>query len=520
MRVLVTGGSGFVGSYAVAALLAAGHEVRVLVRAPGRAARILGGLNIDAEAVDTHPGDVLDEQSVGRALDGCDAVIHAAAALGVTDARANVVEVNVAGTRNVIGGAVARGLDPVVHLSTIAVFVPPAGPVIRPDDPLAHPRTAYGRSKVAAERYVRGLQADGAPVTILYPGGVIGPRQPRLDAMMEGLAGGLGLIWPVTRGGVSLLDVRDLGEALARAVVPGRGPRRYILGGHHLSWPRLVDHCDALTGVRCRRIPVPGGVMVALGTLLDAAKRVRPFGYPLTRDAAQIMVTLVPSDDTTTLDELGLTLRPVEESLADALRWLAAAGHLAPARAGRLAPRPDHATHTTSTTRRKAGPVMPSSRLKAVITPPVQRVAGSAWFAKVGPKVVPPLDRALHRLSGGRFLLGQYIVPSLVLTASGHRSGLPRRTPLACMPEPDGSFVVVGSNFGRENHPAWTTNLLHGPNAEVGYRGRTIPVTARLLEGTERAEVWPRLLKVWPTFERYVERSGRELRVFRLEPRA
>ncbi|MEV5748964.1 nitroreductase family deazaflavin-dependent oxidoreductase [Actinoallomurus sp. NPDC052308] len=587
MRVLVTGGSGFVGSYTVAALLRAGHHVRVLVRDPRRAATVLGGVGIDAEAVEMYPGDMLDAKAVAQALDGCDAVVHAAAALGVTDPRTSVLEVNVAGTRNVVGGAVARGLDPVIHVSTVAAFVPPAGPVIRADDPLAHPRTDYGLSKVAAERYVRRLQADGAPVTVFYPGGVIGPRQPHLDAMMAGLAGALNLIWPTPGGGVSLLDVRDLGEAVARATVPGLGPRRYMLGGHYLTWPELADRCDALTGVRCRRIPVPGAGMIALGALLDAVKRIRTFDYPLTQDAARIMVTLVPSDDAATIDALGLTLRPVEESLTDSLRWLAAAGHLAPARAGRLAParagrpaparagrpatgrsgrpaparagrpatgragRPSPAraarstsgrtghpsparaarpapgpgsgdaapNDTTSAARRKAGPVMAPSRLKTVISPPVQRMAGSAWFAKVGPKVVPPLDRALHRLSGGRLLLAQYIVPSLVLTATGHRSGVARRTPLACLPEPDGSYLVVGSNFGREHHPAWTTNLLHEPNAEVDHRGRTIPVTARLLEGTERAEVWPRLVKVWPTFDRYVERSGRELRVFRLEPR-
>ncbi|MEV5709010.1 nitroreductase family deazaflavin-dependent oxidoreductase [Actinoallomurus sp. NPDC052274] len=555
MRVLVTGGSGFVGSYTVAALLRAGHHVRVLVRDPRRAAAVLGGVGVDAEAVEMYPGDMLDAKAVAQALDGRDAVVHAAAALGVTDPRTSVLEVNVAGTRNVVGGAVARGLDPVIHVSTIAAFVPPAGPVIRPDDPLAHPRTDYGLSKVAAERYVRRLQADGAPVTVFYPGGVIGPRQPHLDAMMAGLAGALNLIWPTPGGGVSLLDVRDLGEAVARATVPGLGPRRYMLGGHYLTWPELADRCDALTGVRCRRIPIPGAMMIALGALLDTVKRIRAFDYPLTRDAARIMVTLVPSDDAATIDALGLTLRPVEESLTDSLRWLAAAGHLAPARAGRLAPaRPGRRTpsragslapglaghpapaqvawpgpgpgsgdaapnDTTSAARRKAGPVMAPSRLKSVISPPVQRMAGSAWFAKVGPKVVPPLDRALHRLSGGRLLLAQYIVPSLVLTATGHRSGLPRRTPLACLPEPDGSYLVVGSNFGREHHPAWTTNLLHEPNAEVDHRGRTIPVTARLLEGAERAEVWPRLVKVWPTFDRYVERSGRELRVFRLEPR-
>ncbi|MFC7728991.1 hypothetical protein [Actinomadura keratinilytica] len=63
----------------------------------------------------------------------------------------------------------------------------------------------------------------------------------------------------------------------------------------------------------------------------------------------------------------------------------------------------------------------------------VQRVSGAPWFARVGPKVVPPLDRALHRLTGGRFLLGQAVVPSLVLTTTGAVSGLPagRRWP-AC----------------------------------------------------------------------------------------
>ncbi len=159
---------------------------------------------------------------------------------------------------------------------------------------------------------------------------------------------------------------------------------------------------------------------------------------------------------------------------------------------------------------------MATSRLRALITPAVQRMAGAAWFAKVGPKVVPPLDRVLNRASGGRFLLSQYVLPSLVLVTTGHRSGQRRVTPLACLPEPDGSFVVVGSNFGREKHPAWTANLLHEPQAQIRYRGRTIPVTARLLDGDERAQAWPRLLEMWPVYDRYAERSGRELRIFRL----
>ncbi|GAB2862602.1 SDR family NAD(P)-dependent oxidoreductase [Actinoallomurus bryophytorum] len=338
MRVLVTGASGFIGSNAVKSLLALGHRPRLLVRDPVRAARVLGELGVPAEATEMSQGDMLEEASVSRALDGCDAVIHSAAVVGVTDRRTDLVEANVTGTRHVVGGAVARGLDPVIHISTIAVFVPPVEPVITSDGPLASPRTAYGRSKMEAERYVRGLQDDGAPVTIFYFSGVIGPSQPNLDSFSAGLVAALKTAWPITRGGVSLLDVRDAGDGLARSVRPGQGARRMVLGGKYVTWPQLADACDAVTGVRTRRIPVPARALLAIGTLLDVARRVHGFGYPLTRDAAEFVVTLVPSDDTAALDTLGLTLRPLEESLEDTVRWLVAAGHLHPSKAGRLAP--------------------------------------------------------------------------------------------------------------------------------------------------------------------------------------
>jgi deazaflavin-dependent oxidoreductase (nitroreductase family) len=85
------------------------------------------------------------------------------------------------------------------------------------------------------------------------------------------------------------------------------------------------------------------------------------------------------------------------------------------------------------------------------------------------------------------------------------------------MPE-DGGWYVVGSNFGQEKHPAWTANLLANPDAAVTTGGKRTDVRARLLDPDEKAEVWPRLIAVWPTYDRYVERSGRDLRVFRLDP--
>ena len=147
----------------------------------------------------------------------------------------------------------------------------------------------------------------------------------------------------------------------------------------------------------------------------------------------------------------------------------------------------------------------------------VQKVAGSRRFAPVAKHVVPRVDRVLSKLTGGRFVVSSLLVPSLVLTHIGAKTGAERVTPLACMPDGDGAWFVVGSNFGQQKHPAWSGNLIKNPAAKVTFEGRTHDVTAHLLTAEEKAEVWPRLTTVWPTYDRYIELSGgRDIRVFRL----
>lgn len=162
---------------------------------------------------------------------------------------------------------------------------------------------------------------------------------------------------------------------------------------------------------------------------------------------------------------------------------------------------------------------MPKFAVDSAMGRAVRKVATSPAFRKVGPKVVPPLDRAVHKLTRGRVSLSGAIVPSMVLTTTGQKSGLPRESPLACVPDGDTGWFVVGSNFGQERHPAWTGNLLAHPDATVERDGRTHPVRARLLSDAEKAEIWPRLLEVWPAYDDYVEASGRNLRVFHLAKR-
>ncbi|MFJ9629096.1 nitroreductase family deazaflavin-dependent oxidoreductase [Streptomyces sp. NPDC101175] len=149
----------------------------------------------------------------------------------------------------------------------------------------------------------------------------------------------------------------------------------------------------------------------------------------------------------------------------------------------------------------------------------VQKVSSTPAFARVAPHVVPALDRAVHRLTRGKVLLSAQMLPGVILTAKGARSGQPRSTPLACMPVADG-WILIGSNFGRTGHPAWTGNLIAHPDAEISWKGTEIPVTARLLAGDERAEVWQAALVFWPPYATYQARVEREIRLFRITRRA
>jgi deazaflavin-dependent oxidoreductase (nitroreductase family) len=131
--------------------------------------------------------------------------------------------------------------------------------------------------------------------------------------------------------------------------------------------------------------------------------------------------------------------------------------------------------------------------------------------------VLVPADRITARLTGGR-LVALGLVPSLLLTTVGRRSGRPHHTPLLGVPDGDG-FVVIGSNWGGPRQPAWALNLLAQPEATVTRGGHRFPVRAHRLAGAERDRAWRLALRHWPAYRTYAERAGeRELHVFRLQP--
>lgn len=152
--------------------------------------------------------------------------------------------------------------------------------------------------------------------------------------------------------------------------------------------------------------------------------------------------------------------------------------------------------------------------VRSVIAP----LTRTRLFRGLGPLVLPPVERLLAWLTGGRVQLSGLLVPSLVLHTTGARSGEPRDTYLMYTPDGSGRAIVAGTTFAQERHPGWTYNLLAHPDAAITVRGRRMPVRATLIDGDDREAAWARIEAQWPGYRTYERDSGRVVRLFRLQP--
>ncbi len=341
MRVLVTGGTGFVGSHAVAALRAAGHELRLLVRSPERVGAALAPLGVNTGFELVH-GDVTDEAAVGEALTGCDAVLHGAAVYSF-DPRdsARVRATNVRGTELVLGQGRRLGLDPIVQLSTFGVLLPAASGPLAPDGPLGRSRSPYLRSKIEQEVIARRLQKEGAPVVIVQPGSVWGPHDPHFGESEQMARTILTRRMPIVpSGGFPVVDVRDLASALATVFRQGEGPRSYLLGGHYVRFPDLVRLLGKLTGRRLPALPLSETLILPLAHVADVAQRALPFRLPMPTEGIWLTKHRARCDDSRARAELSFGPRELRETIADTVRSLVAERRLTAKQAGALAPAP------------------------------------------------------------------------------------------------------------------------------------------------------------------------------------
>jgi farnesol dehydrogenase len=303
MKVLVTGGTGYLGRAVVSALAARGHDLVVFARSATRSG--LPGSTID--------GDIRDRAALERAAAGCDAISHSAALVSIWRRRhEDFDDVNVGGLRNVLAAARALGTPRLLYTSSF-VAIPPQGKT----EPLV--ANDYQRTKVAADRVADEAVRDGLPLIRVYPGVVYGP-----GSFTEGnLVGRLiadhlahklpGLVGPENRWSYAYVD--DVAAGHCAALERGRAGGRYALGGENAPQRRVFEIVQRLTGRRPPlRIPFP------VADLLGAAEELRVTlfgGTPLlTRGAVDIFRHDWSLDSTEAIRELAYTITPLEDGVA------------------------------------------------------------------------------------------------------------------------------------------------------------------------------------------------------------
>jgi nucleoside-diphosphate-sugar epimerase len=342
MKLFCTGATGFVGAHTALALLEEGHELRLLVRNEPAARRWFERHGHRVESFVTV--DICDRAAVQHAMVGCDAVFHAAATVSLDPRKArDTYDTNVGATKAVLGAAHAVGIANLLYVSSVAALFHPGAPRVDESTPLSDLSEAYSRSKRDSEQYVRELQKQGVPVQITYPAAVVGPDDPKLSAANRAVAAFIGQMLPRSTTGFQCVDVRDLAQAhrwlLKQPPTRDFEGARYIVGGHFYPWDELRQRLEALLGRRIVSPRVSPRLMRALGATADRIKKLVPFETQISAESMAINTQWPPADSSRFLAKSGLHFRPGEETFADTIRWMAAAGHIPVRKAGRLLPR-------------------------------------------------------------------------------------------------------------------------------------------------------------------------------------
>jgi dihydroflavonol-4-reductase len=325
-QVLVTGGTGFVGSRLTQELVRRGQRVKVLAR-PGSSRRALGG--IDPSRLEIVEGDVTIGHTVYRALSGCHALFHVAAEFKIWDRRpAKILDAAIVGTRETLLAAKKRGVEKIVVTSSTAAVGATRDPV-EMDETFAFNRqdsAPYIAAKQRAERVALEMADQGLPVVVVNPATIVGPGDykptPSADLLLTFLRWRMPFGFPFTPGGFSVVDVDDVVTGHILAMERGKVGDRYILGGTNTTVEDLFVMLAEITGLRGPGFECPPGLVVLGGALSEIyghfSQRTPQLTYKFARDYIGSYVWVSSRKAET---ELGYTHRPLRTTIARAVRF-------------------------------------------------------------------------------------------------------------------------------------------------------------------------------------------------------
>lgn len=326
MRVLVTGGSGFIGSVVVKALCDQGHTPRCLLRTTSKTDRLDGLTYERAE------GDVRDADAVRKAMDGCEAVLHLASLSSWNDITSPLMkEVVEGGTRNILDAARARPIGErprVVFVSSILAVAGSNRPETFDESSpfkLDDRKLVYSRSKRAAEAMcLEAFHKDGVPTIIVNPAEVYGPNDTALITACNLIDFAKSKPVLVCNGGTSVVYVDDVALACVRAMEKGRPGERYILGGENLSIRELATLSLEILGQKKSVVQVPNALLKGITKVATMFHVPLPFNPHVIPYATKYW--FMSSDKAQR--ELGVSFRSARDTLVPTIAWLKESGRI------------------------------------------------------------------------------------------------------------------------------------------------------------------------------------------------
>ncbi|MFQ5933652.1 MAG: hopanoid-associated sugar epimerase [Dehalococcoidia bacterium] len=321
MKALVTGATGFIGGNLVRELIGDGLQVRALVR-PDSDITALSG--VDVEMVS---GDLLDVESLEKAVAGCEALFHVAALYRLwTRDPTSYDRANVQGTRNVLEAALKAEIRRVVYTSTAAVFGHWKGGLLPNENSkvaLDEMVDGYHRSKYKAESQALEYCSKGMELVVVNPTAPVGPWDvkptPTGKVILDFLRG---RVPAYIDAGLNLVHVRDVARGHILALQKGRPGERYILGNRNVTLKELFRILAPLAKRRAPSVRLPYWLVLSTA-YLDHWVSVGLLKKEPLVPLAGVQMARAPMyfDSTKAVQELGLPQTPVEEALEEAVAW-------------------------------------------------------------------------------------------------------------------------------------------------------------------------------------------------------
>lgn len=320
MKVLVTGATGFLGGWLVKRLLDEGCEVRIIKRANSKLDEI-EGLKLDIVS-----GDVTDLESMRNASRGVDTVFHLAGLIGYSRAqRAAMDLVNVQGTANVIQACRDAGVRKLVHLSSVvAIGASFDGKLLDENSPyeIGHLNLGYFETKRQAEELVRKAVEKGElDAVMINPSTIYGPADAKKGSRGTQLKVARGKFPIYPPGGVSIVSVEDVVDAIIAVWKKGKPAERYIVSGENLLIKEAFEIIARVAGVKPPSIGLPRPAIFTLGKVGDLLESIGKKG-PLNTETAWTSTLYHWFDNSKAKRELGLDPKPAAYAIEQSVRWM------------------------------------------------------------------------------------------------------------------------------------------------------------------------------------------------------